>query len=282
MSVEFSDEKFLNITESMFKEKSKGNDHFKVGQYDLATECYRNAIDLAKDFMKNLNLSEDQINSLDNNTYIQKFFSDLKFCYSNLAAVCIKQDRNQECIEIDKHILENLDPKFEKSLVRLIIVYKKLNDAENANKYYKLITDSFPEETIEKIKANIVLEQERINHRANHKETFKEEKEDKERLLSPKRKRKDEFKKSINKEESKEQGKSNFTTASSSSTNNINRREKIENPYLRKIISFVLALVLYFLAKKFIIDAFWGSSDKSIMKGSNNNSSISINKSETL
>jgi hypothetical protein len=240
--------------------------------------------------MKNLNLSEDQINSLDNDTYIQKFFSDLKFCYSNLAAVCIKQEQNQECIKIDKHILENLDPKFEKSLVRLIVIYKKLNDIENVNKYYQLVKESFPQDAIEKIKANVNLETERMEHRIDHKGTFKEKKEDKEPLWSPpEHKRKDEFKKNIDKEESKEQGKSNIGTASSTTnttTTNINnnnrRREKIENPYLRKIISIILALVLYFLAKKFVIDAFWGSSDKSAMKGLNNNISISKNNNGTL
>ena len=225
MSFEFSDDQFLDLTERMFKEKSKGNEHFKNGEYEASGECYKNATETGEEFLKKL--TYEQKNGLIHNSYYEKFISDLKFCYSNLATVFLKQNKNQEIIEIDKHIINNLDPYFDKSYARVIIIFEKLNDTENAEKFYKIMTNLFSKAIIDK-----------------YKEQFKVGKDRKNGLSSINIKANEEAPQNINN----------------------NQNNKVKNTVIAKIILFSLVFALYFFGKKYLSNLFSGSPDKAIIK----------------
>lgn len=222
MSFEFSDDQFLYLTEGMFKEKSKGNEHFKKGQLEEASICFKNAIETGEEYLKKL--TTEQKIGLVQNSYYEKFISDLKFCYSNLAAVYLKQKKNKEVIEIDKYIISNFDRFFEKSYARLITVYEKLEDTTNAEKYYKLMMSLFSKEIVD-----------------TYKNQFKVSTKRKDYILS-------------NNNERIHQEENTFIDN--------NGRNRIKITIFAKIILVTLVFILSYIGKKYILKFFFGTKDK--------------------
>ena len=148
MSSEFTDDKFIELAEKIYGEKVKGNENFKKNDNDLAKDNYKNGIDIGDAFFKTIPDSEKE--NLKENEYYLKFKSELRNCYSNLAAVYLKMNNFKEIIELDKNIIYNLDNRFDKSYVRIILSYWSLNDVENSTNFYMMFIKKFSRETVQK------------------------------------------------------------------------------------------------------------------------------------
>lgn len=147
-SSEFTDDQFLDFTERVYKEKTRGNEYFKKGENNSAIEYYQNAIEIGENFFKTI--PDETKKNLKENSYFEKFKAEFKNSYSNLAAVYLRQNKHKEIIEIDKFILANLDEFFDKSYARLITSYWNLNDTDNATNFYMNMLRKFNRETIQK------------------------------------------------------------------------------------------------------------------------------------
>lgn len=147
-STEYSDDQFLDYTERIYKEKSKGNEYFKKGENDKAVEHYQNAIEIGDKLFKSI--SDDAKKTLKENSFFEKFKAELKNSYSNLAAVYLRLNKHKEIIEIDKFLIANLDEFFDKSYARLIMSYWALSDTDNATNFYMMMLRKFNRETIQK------------------------------------------------------------------------------------------------------------------------------------
>ena len=147
-SSEFNDEQFLEYTERIYKEKTKGNEYFKKGENEGAVEQYQSAIEIGDKLFKAISTEEKK--SLKENSYFEKFISELKNAYSNLAAVYLRQNKHKEIIDIDKFIIANLDEFFDKSYARLILSYWNLSETDNATNFYMIMLKKFDFETIKK------------------------------------------------------------------------------------------------------------------------------------
>jgi len=147
-SSEYTEEKFLDFTERIYKEKTLGNEFFKKGENGSAIEHYQNAIEIGDKLFKTI--PDDEKKILKENLYFEKFKVELKNSYSNLSAVYLRQNKHKEIIEIDKFVISNLDEFFDKSYARLIIAYWTLEDSDNATNFYMMMLKKFNRETIQK------------------------------------------------------------------------------------------------------------------------------------
>lgn len=146
---EISDDTFLEFTEKIIQEKTKGNEKYKNLQLSEAERHYKNAIESSEEFFKKISEKEKELLEKGNPFY-EKFSKELKNSYSNLAAVYLRQGKNKDLIEIDKFILTELDQNFDKSFARIILAYHRLDDNENAINYYLLMKNKFNRETMAK------------------------------------------------------------------------------------------------------------------------------------
>lgn len=145
---EYSEEKITELTNAVLDDKAKGNESFKAGDNERAIEYYNKAIETGERFFKNI--PEEEKIKLEENIFFGKFKSELKNSYSNLASVYLRQNKYNEIVEIDKHIIEKLDSNFDKSYARIIMAYENLKDSDNAINYYVTMYKKFNKETIKK------------------------------------------------------------------------------------------------------------------------------------
>jgi len=181
MASEISEEQFLDVTEKIYKEKAKGNEFFRNSEFDSAIEHYKIAIDLGDTFYKSI--SEETKKNLKENSYFDKFKSEFKNSYSNLAAVYLKQNKHKEIIEIDKYIITNIDEFFDKSYARIILSFYRLNDHDNAINFYMSMLKKFNRETlikydeqlkpVEEKSKELIEKMRKEHHQKNHSATGK-------------------------------------------------------------------------------------------------------------
>lgn len=101
-------------------QKDEGNAHFKSGDLNLASRCYRKGSSLLKK-LNHANSGDDQVKAL------------LLNLQTNLSMVCFKQNKHQQSRDIATKAL-NIDSKNVKALYRRAMANRKLGDLDAARK----------------------------------------------------------------------------------------------------------------------------------------------------
>ncbi len=144
----YTNDEILSYCEKIYSEKVKGNEFFRKAENEDAISHYKAAIDIGESYFSHI--PEETKKTLKDNAFYDKFISELKNSYSNLAAVYLRQNKLEEIIKTDKYIISNLDGFFDKSYARIIMTYWNLKDTDNATNYYMMMLKKFNRETIKK------------------------------------------------------------------------------------------------------------------------------------
>lgn len=128
--------------------KKAGNDFFKKNEYDNAIEKYKEACDKLEKDLSKINKERSY------NNQSEELLTFYKQIMSNLSACYMKQKNYQEVEKIDVKII-SIDPKYDKSYVRLFYAYKELNKREQAVYFGDILLKNFDQETKDKYKDDI-------------------------------------------------------------------------------------------------------------------------------
>ena len=145
-----------SLSEKLTKLKNDGNDIFKEKKYDEAIKIYKQGIELYE--------KESQKNDEENLLY--------KKLLANIALSYYKQNKFDDSIQYDLKILQ-LDPKYDRSVIRLFKAYDKLNKQSQALSYAEIF-EKFDEATKKKYK-NIDKEISNVKNKSQKKQNREKE-----------------------------------------------------------------------------------------------------------
>lgn len=137
------------------KDRSSGDNFLKTYEYDKAIGCYKLAISLIENFLKN-NYPNSKTYKIkieeDDGTKIPRILNTLRSAKSGLSSALLKtvsdmdnynktKEKYDQAKENDDYILEYLDAEFLPSLERNFTYYYKNKDDENAERTKNIITE---------------------------------------------------------------------------------------------------------------------------------------------